>query len=181
MTQDLRLAVEYLTDLEAELEARATSDDPRTRSAARDSMRFQLGRVRELIAGLEVSEPDVKCLHTIDKQDVVIDLEELRIWCHIVEAKIMRFCYDDHASAIGWMQRALAIDPSRAGNHALYALFLSDARQHDRALEAIDRAISLEPEHVTFHKVRDDIIRSAVPVPDSTPDYPWWHVGRYFT
>ena len=181
MSQDLQLAVEYLAELDADLDARATDADPRARSAAREDMRYRLDRVRDLIGELEQTDPDARCRYAQDKHEAVFDLEETRIWCHIVEAKIMGICYGDHSSAIGLMQQALAIDPSRARNHAQYALFLSEARQHDNARAAIDRAINLEPETMTFVRIRESIVRADRPIPDPTPDYPWWHLGRYLT
>jgi hypothetical protein len=176
---DLRLAIAYLTDLEAELEARGNDNDPRVRSAAREDMRHQLDHTRVLVAKLEHQAPDTTCQHDYDGREVTIDLEEARIWCHVVEAKLIGICYDDSASAATWMEKAVAINPGRARNHALLALFLSDAGDHPRATEAADRAVLLESDDINYRKIRDMVGRYDRAAPSSKPDYPWWHVGKY--
>jgi tetratricopeptide (TPR) repeat protein len=176
---DLQLCVAYLTDLEAEMEARGNDGDPHVRTGAREDMRHQLGHVRELIAKLERDAPHVECQHDYDGRDVTIDLEEARIWCHIVEAKIMAICYGDTRSAAGWMRKAIAINPERARNHALLAVFLSDAGEHTQAIEAADRAVELAPADLEHRKIRDLVHRYNVVKPDARPDYPWWHIGKY--
>jgi tetratricopeptide (TPR) repeat protein len=181
MTQLLAYTIEYLTDLDQELRTSALSSDPRARSQSRKAMRHMLTRVRDIIANLEQVDPTARSVHIIDKQERMIDLADVRIWCHVIEAKIMAYCYDDYAAGITWMQKALAIDLTRADNHALYAGLLSDNREHDEALAAINRAISLAPEEVGYLRMRDEIERSRIPTPDPTPDYPWWHVGRYLS
>jgi len=176
---DLKLAVGYLTDIEAELEVRAIDSIPRARSASREDMRHQLNQVRALIAGLEQRDPNVTCPHELDGREVIVDLEEARIWCHVIEAKIMGICYGDPQSGATWMERAIALNPARPRNHALLSIFLSEAGEHERAIEAATRAVSLQPDDLNYRKVLDTARRLNQPTPDPTPDYPWWHVGRY--
>jgi tetratricopeptide (TPR) repeat protein len=178
MSQNLALALYYLTDLDHEL-TRATDNDPRTRTAARETMRSNLDYALALVSRVEETEPHATCLDPELKHEV--DVLDVRIRCHTIQARIMSVCYDDFTTAAEWMHRAVALDPSRAYNHAFLALFLSAAHNHEAAMAAAKRAISLMPDDLELRKIYDDIGRSAIPTPDATPDYPWWHVGKYLS
>lgn len=52
----------------------------------------------------------------------------------------------DHDAAIGTMERALALDPSRYETHANLGTFHAHAGHFDVALEHIDRAIEIDPQ-----------------------------------
>lgn len=94
---DLRVAIAYLRDLDAELEERSAVCGPRANSAARDDMLYQLDHASKLIAGLERHGSNVSCISHHGGGKVLIDLHKARTWCQLVEAKIMRICGDESA------------------------------------------------------------------------------------
>ena len=96
---DLRIAIAYLRDLDAELEERSAVRGLRANSAARDDMLYQLDHARKLIAALERHASNVSCISHHDGAEVLIDLHKARTWCHLVEAKIMCVCDGESAAA----------------------------------------------------------------------------------
>jgi hypothetical protein len=92
---DLRKAIAYLCDLDAELDERSAVRGLRANSAAREDMLYQLDHARKLVAALERYASNVSCISYHDGGEVLIDLYEARTWCHLVEAKIMCVCGDD--------------------------------------------------------------------------------------
>jgi hypothetical protein len=96
---DLRIAIAYLRDLDAELEERSAVRGPRANWAARDDMLYQLDHARKLVAALERHESNVSCISHHDGGKVLIDLHKARTWCQLVEAKIMRICDEESAAA----------------------------------------------------------------------------------
>ena len=59
---DLRKALAYLHDLDAELEERSAVRGPRANSTAREDMFYQLDDARKLIAALELHASNVSCI-----------------------------------------------------------------------------------------------------------------------
>lgn len=96
---DLRTAIAYLADLDAELEERSAIRGLRANSSARDDMLYQLDRARKLVAALERHASSISCISYHKGGEVVIDLHKARTWCHLVEAKIMRVCDEESAAA----------------------------------------------------------------------------------
>src|SRR5262245_19351116 len=96
---DLREAIAYLQDLDAELEERSAMRDQRANSSAREDMLYQLDYARKLVAALERHAPNISCLSYQDGVQVLVDLHTARDWCHLVEAKIMYICIDEGATA----------------------------------------------------------------------------------
>ena len=97
----LRKAIAYLRDLDAELEERSAVRDQQANSAARDDMFYQLDYARKLVVALERDASNVSCLSYHDGREALIDLHKARTWCDLVEARIMRFCGDERATAAG--------------------------------------------------------------------------------
>src|SRR5262249_48234867 len=96
---DLRKAIAYLQDLDAELEERSAVHDQRANSSARQAMLYQLDHARKLVAALERQAPNVSCLSYHDDGDVLIDVQKARTWCQVVEAKINCVCGEQSAAA----------------------------------------------------------------------------------
>jgi hypothetical protein len=96
---DLRKAIAYLHDLDAELEERSAVRGLCANSAARQDMLYQLDHARKLVAILERQAPNIACISYLDGGEVLIDVHKARTWCHVVEAKIERVCGDDSAAA----------------------------------------------------------------------------------
>jgi hypothetical protein len=89
---DLRTAIAFLADLEAELEERSAVRAPAHR-AAREDMYLQLGHARELVRSLEQKAYGLSCLSCHSGCETVIDLQRARSWCSTIEAKIERVCF----------------------------------------------------------------------------------------
>src|SRR5215831_3010339 len=96
---DLRKAIAYLLDLDAELDERSAVRGLRANSAAREDMLYQLDHARKIVAALERHASNISCISYRDGGEVLIDLHEARTWCHLVDAKIMRVCGDEGAAA----------------------------------------------------------------------------------
>jgi hypothetical protein len=96
---DLRTAIAYLADLEAELEERSTLDTLGAHSAAREDMLYQLDHARQLVANLESRASTVTSMSCRNGCEVPIDLQQLRAWCRTVEARIARICSGATAAA----------------------------------------------------------------------------------
>ena len=90
---DLRTAIAYLADLDAELEERSAVRAPSAHSAAREDMLLQLRRARQLVGSLEQDASGLSCMSCHSGNEAVIDLQKARIWCRAVEAKIERICF----------------------------------------------------------------------------------------
>jgi hypothetical protein len=95
---DLRIAIAYLRDLDAELEERSAVRGPRANSAARDDMLYQLDHARKLVAALDRHASNMSCKSYHNGGEVLIDLHKANTWCHLVEAKIMHVCGDEDAA-----------------------------------------------------------------------------------
>jgi hypothetical protein len=87
---DLRKAIAYLQDLDAELEERSAVRGLRANSAARKHMLYQLDHARKLVAALERHASNISCISYHNGGEMLIDLHKARTWCHLVEARIMR-------------------------------------------------------------------------------------------
>jgi len=98
---DLRKAIAYLHDLDAELEERSAVRVLRVNSAAREDMLYQLDHARKLVAALERQASNISCISHHDGGEVLIDVQKAHTWCHLVEARIMRVCGDQSAAAAG--------------------------------------------------------------------------------
>ena len=96
---DLRKAIAYLHDLDAELDERSFVRGLHANSAAREDMLYQLDHARKLVAALERHASNVSCISYHDGVEMLIDLHKARTWCHLVEAKIMYVCGDEGAAA----------------------------------------------------------------------------------
>jgi hypothetical protein len=96
---DLRKAIAYLLDLDAELDERSAVCGLGANSAARADMLYQLDHARKLVAALERHASNISCISYRDGGEVLIDVHKARAWCHLVETKIMRVCGDDSAAA----------------------------------------------------------------------------------
>jgi hypothetical protein len=114
---DLRMAIAYLSDLEVELEERSTLGDARLRSAAREDMRYQLDQTQRLVAALEREAPDISGMGNRG----LVDLQGMRTWCRVVEARMARICCEDGTSAAIRMEKAGAVDLDCSRNHAILA------------------------------------------------------------
>lgn len=98
---DLRTAIAYLTDLDAELEERSAAPAPRANSAAREDMLYQLDHARQLVASLEQQASNISCMscQNYNRGETLIDLQKVRTWCRAVEAKIVGICCNGSAAA----------------------------------------------------------------------------------
>lgn len=96
---DLRKAIAYLHDLDAELDERSVVRGLLANAAAREDMLYQLDHARKIVAALESHAPNVSYMSYHDGVEVVIDLHKASTWCHLVEAKIMHVCGDERAAA----------------------------------------------------------------------------------
>src|SRR5262245_40214841 len=83
---DLRKAVAYLHDLDAELEERSAVRGPHVNSPARHDMLYQLDHARELVAILERQASNTSCISYHNGVEVLIDVHKARTWCLVVEA-----------------------------------------------------------------------------------------------
>jgi hypothetical protein len=97
---DLRKAIAYLHELDAELEERSDVRRQRANSAARKDMLYQLDHTRKLVAALERHAPNIFCISCHDGGEV-LDLHKVRDWCHLVEAKIIGVCGEERAITVG--------------------------------------------------------------------------------
>jgi len=95
---DLRKAIAYLHDLDAELEERSAVRRPHANSPARQDMLYQLDHARKLVAILERQASNISCISYHDGAKVLIDVHKARTWCHVVEAKIKLVFGDDSAA-----------------------------------------------------------------------------------
>ena len=59
---DLRKAIAYLHDLDAELEERSAVSGMRANSAAREDMLYQLDQARKLVVALECHASNASCI-----------------------------------------------------------------------------------------------------------------------
>jgi len=98
---DLRKAIAYLQDLDAELEERSAVRGLRANSAAREDMLYQFDHARKLLEVLERQAPNISCISYHNGGEVLIDLHKARTWCHLVEARIMRVCGVETAVVAG--------------------------------------------------------------------------------
>jgi hypothetical protein len=89
---DLRIAIAYLRDLDAELEERSAVRDLRVNSVAREDMLYQLDHARKLVTALERRGSSISCLSYHDGGEMLIDLHKARAWCHLVEERISCAC-----------------------------------------------------------------------------------------
>ena len=96
---DLRKAIAYLHDLDAELDERSVVRGLLANAAAREDMLYQLDHARKIVAALESHASNVSYMSYHDGVEVVIDLHKASTWCHLVEAKIMHVCGDEGAAA----------------------------------------------------------------------------------
>jgi hypothetical protein len=96
---DLRKAIAYLHDLDAELDERSAVRGLHASSAAREDVLYQLDHARKLVAALERHGSNISCISYHDGVEVLIDQHKARTWCHLVEAKIMYVCGDEGAAA----------------------------------------------------------------------------------
>ena len=96
---DLRTAIAYLADLDAELEERRAHRAPGTHSAARADMLYQLDHARQLVAALEQRAANMSCMSCPSGCKMLIDLQKARRWCRAVEAEIAHICSDAGAAA----------------------------------------------------------------------------------
>ena len=95
---DLRKAIAYLHDLDAELEERSAVRGLRANSAAREDMLYQLDHARKLVAALDRHASTMSCISYHNGGEVLIDLHKARTWCDLVQAKIMHVCGDKSAA-----------------------------------------------------------------------------------
>lgn len=96
---DLRTAIAYLDDLDAEIEERSTLRGVRAHAAACDDMLRQLNQSRRLVASLERQGSNVSCICDRNGREALFDLHKVRTWCQAVEAGIARICCDEGAAA----------------------------------------------------------------------------------
>jgi hypothetical protein len=96
---DLRTAIAYLADLDAELEERSAHRTPDAHLAARTDMLYQLDHARQLVAALERGASSMSCITCQHSCEMLMDLPKVRAWCRTVEAKIARICCDGRAAA----------------------------------------------------------------------------------
>ena len=96
---DLRTAIAYLADLDAELEERSAHRAPGAHSAARADMLYQLNDARQLVAAFEQRASNMSCMSCHSGCEMLIDLHRARQWSRAVEAKIARICCDARATA----------------------------------------------------------------------------------
>jgi hypothetical protein len=94
---DLRTAIAYLTDLDAELEERSSVRDPSLHAPAREDMLYQAHHAGKLVANLEQPASNLCCMS--DYNGRPITLQMVRTWCRDVEAKINSVCCGESAAA----------------------------------------------------------------------------------
>ena len=92
---DLRTAIAYLADLDAELEERRAHRAP----GAHSDMLYQLDHARQLVAALEQRAANMSCMSCPSGCKMLIDLQKARRWCRAVEAEIAHICSDAGAAA----------------------------------------------------------------------------------
>jgi len=96
---DLRKAIAYLQDLDAELEERSAVRGLRANSAVREDMLYQLDHARKLVTTLERQASNISCISHHDGGEGLIGVDKALTWCHLVEAKIMSVCGNESAAA----------------------------------------------------------------------------------
>jgi len=96
---DLRTAIAYLADLDAELEERGALASQSAHAAARADLLYQFDCSRQLVASLERRACNISCMSYQNGREVLIDLNKVHIWCRSVEAKIARICCGETAIA----------------------------------------------------------------------------------
>jgi hypothetical protein len=96
---DLRTAIAYLADLDAELEERSAHRAPGAHSAARADMLYQLDQARRLVAALEQRAFNMSCMSCHGGCEMLVDLHKARQWSRAVEAKIARVCCEESMPA----------------------------------------------------------------------------------
>jgi len=96
---DLRTAIAYLADLDAELEERSVRRTPGAHSAVRADVLYPLNDARPLVAALEQRASNMSCMSCHSGCEMLIDLHKARQWSRAVEAKIARICCDARATA----------------------------------------------------------------------------------
>ena len=94
---DLRTAIAYLNDLDAELEERSAVRGQRANLSARRDMLYQLDHAKTIAAALEHRAPNLSCMSCYDGGEMLIDLDKVRAWCRRVETKIMTVCGEERA------------------------------------------------------------------------------------
>jgi hypothetical protein len=96
---DLRTAIAYLADLDAELEERSTLSAPDAHSEAREDMLYQLDHARRLVAALEQRASNMSCMSCHSGCEQLVDVQKVRRWCRAVEARIAGICCGVGAAA----------------------------------------------------------------------------------
>jgi cob(I)alamin adenosyltransferase len=96
---DLRTAIAYLADLDAELDERTSLPDPDAHASARVDMLYQLDHARQVVASLERRAPSLSCLTCTKGCEALVDLQKARAWCRQVEARIAGLCSDASQAA----------------------------------------------------------------------------------
>jgi hypothetical protein len=95
---DLRKVISYLQDLDAELEERSAVRGLRVNAPAREDLLYQLDHARKLVAALECKASNISCLSNHNGSEVLIDLHKARIWCDLVDARIVSISGDQSAA-----------------------------------------------------------------------------------
>jgi len=96
---DLRTAIAYLADLDAELEERGALASRSAHTAARADLLYQFDCSRQLVASLERQASSISCMSYQNGREVLFDLNKVRSWCRSVEAKMARICCGETAVA----------------------------------------------------------------------------------
>jgi hypothetical protein len=95
---DLKTAIAYLFDLNAELDERSAVPTPSAHADARADMLYQLQHAQRLADALEGHAVDVSCTSWLDGQEVLIDLQRVKAWTLAVQARLARICDDSIAA-----------------------------------------------------------------------------------
>jgi hypothetical protein len=83
---DLKTAIAYLIDLNAELDERSAVSDPAVHAGARADMLYQLRHAQRLAGALD--------------REVPIDLQPVKAWTLAVESRLARICGNSIAAEV---------------------------------------------------------------------------------
>jgi hypothetical protein len=95
---DLKTAIAYLIDLNAELDERGAVPTAGVHAGARADMLYQLRHAQRLAGALEGQAADVSCTSWLDGREVLIDLQLVKAWTLAVQARLVRVCGDGTAA-----------------------------------------------------------------------------------
>ena len=157
----LYLAVAYILEVfEALRRGIGENSDPWRQSAERRELKDKLAAVRDLLAELERDYPGTSVSYQFDDgSEATYSVARARATAYNIEAHLMWRFYADRQAAIELVERGIAIEPGDESLHCTLAGCYAELGQFAKAVDAMERVISLNPDDLSYRTAIDRMRR----------------------